>query len=87
MRKEEILSLKWDNVDMVHGFIRLDRTKNGERREILINGTLRNALIDLPTRFTSGYVFADKGRGSLLGHQAFIRNGMQECRNQGFPVS
>jgi integrase len=34
MQKSEILNLKWDNIDLNHGFILLDRTKNGERREI-----------------------------------------------------
>ena len=41
MRKGEILKLKWDNVDMQHGFILLDKTKNGERREIPINNTMK----------------------------------------------
>ena len=40
LRKGEILSLKWDAVDLKHGFILLDRTKNGQRREIPINSTL-----------------------------------------------
>ena len=44
MRKSEILGLKWDNVDLRHGFILLDVTKNGERREVPINQTLREAL-------------------------------------------
>ncbi len=51
MRRAEILNLKWDNVDLVHGFILLDKTKNGERREIPINGTLRETLNRLPRRF------------------------------------
>ena len=35
MRREEILSLEWEkHIDMKHGFILLDRTKNGDRREI-----------------------------------------------------
>ncbi len=33
MRKGEILSLRWDNADLKHGFILLDVTKNGERRD------------------------------------------------------
>jgi integrase len=33
MRKAEILSLKWDNVDLKHGFILLDRTKNRDKRD------------------------------------------------------
>lgn len=41
MRKGEILSLTWDRIDLKHGFILLDRTKNGERREIPINDTLK----------------------------------------------
>ncbi len=44
MRKGEILGLKWGNVDLKHGFILLQHTKNGERREIPINGTLKELL-------------------------------------------
>jgi integrase len=31
MRKGEILNLKWENVDMKHGFILLEITKDGDR--------------------------------------------------------
>ncbi len=48
-RKSEILNLQWDQVDLKHGFILLDKTKNGERREIPINGTLRENLESLFT--------------------------------------
>ena len=34
LRRGEILSLKRKNLDLTHGFILLDKTKNGERREI-----------------------------------------------------
>jgi integrase len=44
MRKGEILGLTWDRLDLKHGFILLDTTKNGERREIPINATLRATL-------------------------------------------
>jgi len=56
MRKGEILKLKWDNVDLNHGFILLDDTKNGERREIPINDTLRNTLQVLPRYVNCSYV-------------------------------
>ena len=66
MRKGEILSLKWDNVDLHHGFILLDYTKNGERREIPINATLKATLEDLykgsekrPRRIDIPFVFYD----------------------------
>jgi integrase len=72
MRKEEILSLKWEkHIDLKHNFILLDQTKNGDRREIPINGTVREVLTRLVKRtkpvidFKTGdslespYVFVD----------------------------
>jgi integrase len=52
MRRGEILNLKWENVDLKHGFILLNRTKNGERRKIPINDTVRHALTSVTRRLT-----------------------------------
>jgi len=75
MRKGEILGLKWDDVDLVHGFILLSMTKNGERREIPINGSLREVLEELsrgtkerPRRIDIPYVFYDARTGSKYGN-------------------
>ena len=57
MRKGEILSLKWDNVDLKHGFILLEKTKNGDRRESPINETLRVTLDNRMRRLDVPYVF------------------------------
>lgn len=60
MRKEEILSLEWEkHIDLRHGFILLDKTKNGERREVPINGAVREALQGVVRRLDSPYVFID----------------------------
>jgi integrase len=66
MRKGEILGLTWDRVDFNHGFILLDKTKNGERREIPINSTLKETLLELfkgtkerPRRIDVNHVFYD----------------------------
>lgn len=64
MRKGEILSLRWENVDLKHGFILLDKTKNGERREIPINSTLRQTLQGLTRRLDISYVFFDQETGN-----------------------
>lgn len=64
MRKGEILNLKWDNVDLRHGFILLDITKNGERREIPINNTLRQSLQAITRRLDISYVFYDHVTGN-----------------------
>ncbi len=60
MRKGEILNLKWEQVDLRHGFILLDKTKNGERREIPIDNTLKKLFTNMPRSFESEYVFVDK---------------------------
>jgi integrase len=60
MRKEEILSLQWEkHIDLKHNFVLLDQTKNGDRREIPINGTVRDALTGLMRRLDSPHVFVD----------------------------
>jgi integrase len=60
MRKAEILNLKWDtNIDLKHGFIMLDKTKNHERREIPINDTLKGVLQGITRRLDVPYVFYD----------------------------
>ena len=57
--RRKILSLKWENIDLKHEVILLDHTKNGERREIPVNTTLRAILESLPRRLDGGYVFYD----------------------------
>jgi integrase len=59
MRKSEILNLKWEQVDLTHGFILLDITKNGERREIPIDNTVKNVFNEIPHSMESIHVFTD----------------------------
>ncbi len=51
-RKNEILKLRWENVDLQHGYIAIPKTKNGERRDIPIDRTLRDMFQKLPRAFT-----------------------------------
>ncbi|MBT6046462.1 MAG: tyrosine-type recombinase/integrase [Candidatus Scalindua sp.] len=60
MRGTEVLSLKWEQVDLMHGFILLDTSKNGERREIPINTTLEYLFKEIPRSVESVYVFTGK---------------------------
>ena len=64
MRKEEILSLEWEkHIDLKHGFVLLDVTKNGERRQTPINQTLKETLRKIPRRLDNPYVFVnDEGK-------------------------
>jgi len=57
MRKSEILRLTWDRVDLKNRVILLDKTKNGERREIPINDTLYQTLSDIIRNLKTDFVF------------------------------
>ena len=65
MRRSEILNLQWSNVDLKYGFILLDDTKNGDRREIPINKTLEASFLDssFVRRIDTPYVFYDTSTG------------------------
>jgi integrase len=60
MRRGEILKLKWSQVDLRHGFILLDNTKNGHRREIPINTTVREVFESISRGPESEYVFPNR---------------------------
>lgn len=82
MRKGEILSLEWEkNIDLKHGFILLDVTKNGERREIPINDTLRHTLQGLIRRLDIPYLFYDPVTGKPF--KDVKRSFKSACRRAG----
>lgn len=45
MRKGEILSLEWENIDLTARLIHIEESKNGERRSVPINTVLYNELM------------------------------------------
>jgi len=57
MRKGEILSLKWQDIDFRRGIIYIINSKNNERREIPINEKVKTALIRTKKHPDSAFVF------------------------------
>ena len=57
MRRGEIFGLTWERVDLKNRIILLDKTKNGERREIPINETLYKTLSGIIRCLDCKYVF------------------------------
>ena len=62
MRKEEILSLKWDQIR--DGLIYLDKTKSKKKRQVPINDTLAELFRTIRKKqgLTSEYVFIYQGK-------------------------
>jgi integrase len=57
MRKGEILSLRWNNIDLDKGAIILQKTKNGERRLIPLVGLALNLLKNMHAKQLSELIF------------------------------
>jgi len=81
MRKSEVLNLKWDDVDLKHNFITVRYTKNGEPRQIAINGTLRETLSGIVRRLDVPYVFFDNATGKHYGQ--VTRSFRTACKRSG----
>jgi integrase len=64
-----------------HGFILLDITKNGDRREIPINDTLKAALQGLIRRLDTPFVFHDTVTGKA--YQNVKRSFYSACKRAG----
>lgn len=60
MRRGEILSLKWHDVDFKRDTIHIYNTKNSENREMPINEIVKTALIRVRKHPNSPYVFCNK---------------------------
>ncbi|HYP29986.1 MAG TPA: site-specific integrase [Blastocatellia bacterium] len=67
MRRGEILSLRWAQVDFGRGQIHLTRTESGRERSIPINQAVRDLLFNLE-HHCSGFVFASERTGRALTH-------------------
>lgn len=60
MRKGEILSIKWSDIDFKNRILQVRETKNNERRIVTINNTLYQELSSIPRHINSLYVFYNK---------------------------
>jgi integrase len=66
MRRGEILSLKWCQVDFQRNFIHLVRTKSGKQRDVPINSVVREELLALQSSSKAEFVFASPMTGRAI---------------------
>ncbi|HEC64360.1 MAG TPA: site-specific integrase [bacterium] len=78
MRKEEILSLKWKDVDFRSRIISILDTKNGESREIPINDSIYRTLLVAKKLPDSPWVFC-KSNGKRYGN---VRKAFEGARKR-----
>ena len=83
MRRGEILSLKWEQVDLRHGYISLRDTKSGEGREIPINKTLDGLVNEMPHSIESIYIFTDKDGNPYKGVKRSFNTALRNAEIYG----
>jgi len=60
MRLDEILKLKWRDVDLPNGYIHIEKAKGGKRRDIPLNSELTNLLRFSIKKPNTEYLFCDE---------------------------
>jgi integrase len=84
LRRSELFSLTWQDVDFRLGVIRVVHTKNGERREIPMTDTLRDTLLRLPRRLASEYLFPGKTGQGLVDIRKRFHRALRDAGIEGF---
>jgi len=75
MRRGELFNLKWQDIDLNKGVIHLLRTKNGDKREIPMNQTVKTAIIESKKYSISEYVFSTiEGKQFTVIKRPFARS-------------
>lgn len=83
MRKNEILTLKWDNLDLENNIITIDHTntKSKKTRRIPINSTLRQILIESKLKSAgNAYVFLSTKGDRYKRHDSLKQIFSRACK-------
>ncbi len=69
MRRNEILGLKWSDVDIAGRVITIHQGKSGSARHVPINSYLARTLEQIPRHIESPFVFYHREKGESAGHR------------------
>jgi integrase len=84
MRLDEILSLRWDHVDLKRRLISITKTKNNERKTLPINEALVSELSHLSRHVSSPYLFRHSDGTRILRIDRSFHRAMREAGIEGF---
>ena len=82
MRKEELLSLRWEQIR--DGFIYLTKTKSKKARQIPVNGDLQELFISIKTRHIKGYVFCKLDGSRFIDINGAFRSAVKKAKITDF---
>lgn len=73
LRRGELFSLNWDNIDFRAETITIPRTKSGEIRDVPMNKVVMETLRRVPTRLKSEYLFVSRLGIPINAHNFYGR--------------
>lgn len=65
LRKSELKNAKWVDLNLDRGELRLNHTKNGEARTVILSDQAKNLLAGLPSKGKSEWLFPGRTKGPL----------------------
>ena len=65
-RKRELLHVRWSEIDLESGLLRLNATKNGRTHYVPLAAPARRILVQLPRAEGNHHVFVGRGEGEAL---------------------
>jgi len=84
MRRSELLSLKWSNINFYRKTITLERTKNNEPRTIPMSETVCRELGKLKRKSGSDYVFSDAYGSPIKSIRKAFENALKRAGIENF---
>jgi integrase len=82
MRKGELLGLKWEQVNLEQGIITLYDTKNGERRDVPMDETVKAVLRGMDRR--GDYIFSNEEGKALVRAQKSFEGALKKSGIEDF---
>jgi len=85
MRKGEILNLRWRDVDFVNGFVHIEASKSGKRRDIPMNKLLTETLKYGSNKTpNTEYIFSDEEGKPFTKLETSFRNALKRAGIKNF---
>lgn len=80
LRRRDLLSLKWKDINLERGLIQVMEMKTGKPRNIVLNRDMITLLKSLTVR--GEYVFPGKNWGTLQGCEESLPDSPEKCRDK-----
>jgi len=72
LRKGELLALTWKDIDFAANILRVERSKNGEKRALPLSRTVQSVLKGIKVRSMTGRVFPISVRSLRVAFEAAL---------------